>query len=145
MATILDRLRTICLALPEAHEVEAWGTPTFRVKNKLFAMWASSDTHVGKGRNGVWLNFGSAVILPETFLKAVAVVRNFGHSLDGLTTVNVDKEIRYRTKVNVVERPSDEGLELTGHHEILLPLMHAAVNCRLAAAGTSGEDFGAAA
>ena len=55
MPTVLDRLRTICLALPEAHEVEAWGTPTFRVKNKLFAMWASSDTHAGKGRNGVWL------------------------------------------------------------------------------------------
>jgi hypothetical protein len=55
MPPALTRLRTICLALPEAHEVEAWGTPTFRVKNKLFAMWASADTHVGKGRNGVWL------------------------------------------------------------------------------------------
>src|SRR5262249_42087107 len=73
---------------------------------------------------GVWLNLGSAVVLPETFLKAVAVVRNFGHSLDGLVTVNVDKEARYRTRVNVLDRPSAEGIELIGHHEILLPLLH---------------------
>jgi hypothetical protein len=51
----LARLRKIALKLPEAHEVEAWGTATFRVKNKLFAMYAASDTHVGKGRPGVWL------------------------------------------------------------------------------------------
>jgi hypothetical protein len=82
--------------------------------------------------NGVWLNLGSAVVLPETFLKAVAVVRNFGHSLDGLVTINVDKEARYRTKVNVLDRPSAEGIELIGHHEILLPLLHAAVACKLA-------------
>jgi hypothetical protein len=82
---------------------------------------------------GVWLNLGSAVVLPETFLKAVAVVRNFGHSLDGLVTVNVDKEARYRTAVNVIDRPAAEGIQLTGHHEILLPLLHAAVACKLAA------------
>jgi hypothetical protein len=81
---------------------------------------------------GVWLNLGSAVVLPETFLKAVAVVRNFGHSLDGLVTVNVDKEARYRTRVNVLDRPSAGGIELIGHHEILLPLLHAAVACKLA-------------
>jgi len=51
----LTRLRKLCLALPEGHEVEAWGTPTFRVKNKLFAMYANGETHVGKGRNGVWI------------------------------------------------------------------------------------------
>jgi deoxyhypusine synthase len=83
--------------------------------------------------HGVWLNLGSAVVLPETLLKAVAVVRNFGHSLDGLVTVNVDKEARYRTKVNVLDRPSAEGIELIGHHEILLPLLHAAVACQMAA------------
>jgi hypothetical protein len=53
--TPLDRLRRFCLALPEAHEVEAWGEPTFRVKNKVFAMYASSDTHHGAGRPGVWI------------------------------------------------------------------------------------------
>lgn len=83
---------------------------------------------------GVWLNLGSAVILPEVLLKAVSVVRNFGHSLDGLVTVNVDKESRYRSTVNVVTRPvaAGEGLELIGHHEILLPLLHAAMASHLA-------------
>ncbi len=51
----LLRLRTICLALPEAHEVEAWGEPTFRVRNKMFAMFASSGTHHGDGRPAVWI------------------------------------------------------------------------------------------
>lgn len=55
MAGPLDRVRKICLALPEAHEVEAWGEPTFRVRNKLFAMFASSATHHGKGRPGIWI------------------------------------------------------------------------------------------
>lgn len=50
----LPRLRKTCLALPEAHEVEAWGEPTFRVRNKLFAMYAGANSHHGKGRNGVW-------------------------------------------------------------------------------------------
>jgi predicted DNA-binding protein (MmcQ/YjbR family) len=50
----LPRLRKLCLALPEAHEVEAWGEPTFRVRNKLFAMYASPNTHHGSGRPAVW-------------------------------------------------------------------------------------------
>ena len=50
----LERLRTLCLALPEAHEVEAWGAPTFRVRNKLFAMYAHAESHHGGGRPGVW-------------------------------------------------------------------------------------------
>ena len=53
--TPLARLRAICLALPEATEVEAWGEPTFRVRNKLFAMHSSGDTHHGNGRDGVWI------------------------------------------------------------------------------------------
>jgi hypothetical protein len=81
---------------------------------------------------GVWMNLGSAVLMPEVLLKAVSVVRNFGHSLDGLVTVNVDKESRYRSTVNVLGRPGEEGIELTGHHEILLPLLHVAVACKLA-------------
>lgn len=51
----LPRLRKLCLALPEAHEVEAWGEPTFRVKNKIFAMYASAGNHHGAGRHAVWL------------------------------------------------------------------------------------------
>ena len=52
------RLRRICLALPEAHEVEAWGEPTFRVRNKVFAMYASANTHHGAGRHAVWCKAG---------------------------------------------------------------------------------------
>lgn len=50
----LTRLRKLCLALPEAHEVEAWGEPTFRVRNRIFAMYASATTHHGEGRSAVW-------------------------------------------------------------------------------------------
>ncbi len=90
-------------------------------------------TVVSTMAHGVWLNLGSAVVMPEVFVKAVAVVRNFGHDLDGLITVNVDKQAQYRSRVNVLERPSSEGIELIGHHEVLLPLLHAAVACQLAA------------
>ena len=55
MPTPLPRLRKICLTLPGAHEVEAWGEPTFRVKNKLFAMYAADGNHHGSGRSSVWI------------------------------------------------------------------------------------------
>jgi hypothetical protein len=55
MASPLAKLRKVCLALPEAHEVEAWGEPTFRVKNKLFAMYAADSNHHGAGRSSVWI------------------------------------------------------------------------------------------
>ena len=89
-------------------------------------------TVVASMHEGVWLNLGSAVILPEVFVKAVAVAHNFSHNLEGLVTVNVDKQIQYRSRVNVVERPASEGIELIGHHELLLPLLHLAVAARLA-------------
>jgi len=73
-------------------------------------------------------------VLPEVFLKAVSVVRNFGHNLDGLVTINVDKQSHYRSRVNVLERPASEGIELIGHHELMLPILHAAVACKLAGA-----------
>jgi len=85
----------------------------------------------GLGR-GVWMNLGSAVIMPEVFVKAVAVANNFGHDLDGLVTVNLDKQVQYRSRVNVLERPTSEGIELIGHHEIMLPLLHMTVACELA-------------
>jgi hypothetical protein len=72
------------------------------------------------------------VVLPEVLLKAVSVARNFGHNLDGLVTVNLDKQVQYRSKVNVLDRPAAEGIELIGHHEILLPLLHIAVASKLA-------------
>ncbi len=84
-------------------------------------------------QEGVWLNLGSAVFLPEVCIKAVSIAHNFGHSLDGLVTINVDKQSQYRSRVNVLERPSSQGIELIGHHEILLPILHAALADKLAA------------
>jgi hypothetical protein len=88
-------------------------------------------TVVSRLEEGIWMNLGSAVILPEVFLKAVSVARNFGHSLNGLVAVNLDKQAQYRSRVNVLDRPSSLGIELIGHHEILLPLLHAAVAAKL--------------
>jgi hypothetical protein len=85
---------------------------------------------VARLERGVFLNCGSAVILPEVFLKAVAVVRNDGRSLDGLTTVNLDFLRHYRPLTNVVSRPTagtGKGYSLTGHHELMLPLLAAAL------------------
>ena len=80
---------------------------------------------------GVYLNCGSAVVLPEVFLKAVALVRNQGVPLDGLTTVNIDFTRMYRPQTNVVTRPvagtSGQGISLIGPHELLIPLIAAAV------------------
>lgn len=86
---------------------------------------------LAEARGSVTLNFGSAVILPEVFLKALAVARNLGADLTGLTTVNFDQIQHYRPRVNVVERPTrapgSRGLALTGHHEIMIPLFAAGV------------------
>jgi hypothetical protein len=79
---------------------------------------------------GVYLNVGSAVILPEVFLKAVTLVRNLGHNLDNFTTVNMDFIKHYRPVTNVVNRSTargGQGFNLTGHHEIMLPLLAAGV------------------
>ena len=82
-------------------------------------------------QEGLWLNIGSAVVMPEVFLKALAVARNFGADLSGLVTANLDKEAKYRTKMNVLSRPGAQGIEIIGHHELLIPLLHAAVAARL--------------
>jgi hypothetical protein len=80
---------------------------------------------------GVWLNLGSAVVMPEVFLKTVAVAHNLGFSLDGMTTANLDFQQQYRSRLNVLDRPGGAGIALTGHHEILIPLLHAAVVARV--------------
>jgi hypothetical protein len=76
---------------------------------------------------GVYLNVGSAVVLPEVFLKAVSAVRNLGCPLADFTTVNFDFLQHYRPRVNVVERPhaqrGGQGYSITGHHELLIPLL----------------------
>lgn len=87
-----------------------------------------------KGGCGVWCNVGSAVLLPEVFLKAVSIARNLGARLDGLTTVNLDMLRQYRTGQNVVGRPVEagHGHDIAGHHEILLPLLRQALIERFA-------------
>lgn len=87
-------------------------------------------SNVGRLAHGVYLNCGSAVVLPEVFLKAVALVRNRGMSLDGLTTVNLDFMRLYRPLTNVVSRPVagiGKGYSLVGHHELMIPLLAAAL------------------
>lgn len=79
---------------------------------------------------GVFINLGSAVIMPEVFLKALSVVRNLGHQVTDLTTVNMDFIKQYRPLTNVVNRPTQhggKGYNLVGHHEIMFPLLAAAV------------------
>jgi hypothetical protein len=85
---------------------------------------------VARLEGGVYLNCGSAVVLPEVFLKAVALVRNRGVSLEGLTTVSLDFIRHYRPLTNVVQRPTagvGRGYVLVGHHELMVPLLAAAV------------------
>ncbi len=80
--------------------------------------------------HGVYLNCGSAVVLPEVFLKAVALVRNRGIALAELTTINLDFIRSYRPETNVVARPTagtGRGYSLVGHHEIMIPLLAAAI------------------
>ena len=77
-------------------------------------------SNVARLKGGVYLNCGSAVVLPEVFLKAVALARNHDHSLEGLTTVNLDFVRMYRPQTNVVSRPVaglGKGYSLIGHHE----------------------------
>lgn len=83
---------------------------------------------------GIYLNLGSAVTLPEIFLKAVTVVRNLGHSLTDFTTANFDFIQHYRPATNVVRRPvaggAGKGYSITGHHELMIPLLAAAIISR---------------
>ena len=82
---------------------------------------------------GVYLNVGSAVTLPEVFLKAVTLVRNLGHQLTDITTANFDFIQSYRPLTNVVRRPTaggaGKGYSITGHHELTLPLLAAELVC----------------
>jgi hypothetical protein len=93
-----------------------------------FRLLAAEVARLGGG--GVYLNVGSAVVLPEVFLKALTLARNLGHPVRGFATANLDFIQSYRPGVNVVERPvagHGRGFRLTGHHEILVPLVAAAL------------------
>jgi len=103
------------------------GAATGKATMDDFRLFASQ---VAALKDGVFINMGSAVIIPEVFLKACSLALNSGYSLEGLTTVNMDFIQHYRPRVNVVGRPTGRtgrGISLTGHHELLLPLLLAAV------------------
>lgn len=93
-----------------------------------FHILCASAVKLGNG--GVVLNFGSAVIMPEVFLKCLAVARNLQQGVHNFTTANFDMLQHYRPTVNVVNRPNSKGgkgFAITGHHEIMLPLFAATV------------------
>lgn len=100
---------------------------TGALSHRDFRLFASM---VATLEGGVYLNVGSAVILPEIFLKAVTLARNLGYTLNKITTVNLDFIRHYRPTINVVHRPTARGgtgITLIGHHEIVLPLIAAGV------------------
>lgn len=80
---------------------------------------------------GVWMNVGSAVIMPEVFLKALTVARNLGKKVESFTAVNMDMIQHYRPQTNVVKRPTTHGYSITGHHEIMLPLLRLGILSKL--------------
>ncbi len=117
----------------------AFGTDILHMHPEFDPKAAGAATHrdfrifttvVSALEKGVYLNVGSAVILPEVFLKAVTLVRNLGHPLEAFTAVNIDFIRHYRPLTNVVHRPTASGglgIDLAGHHEILIPLIAAGI------------------
>ncbi|MFO0839833.1 MAG: hypothetical protein U1D55_15080 [Phycisphaerae bacterium] len=101
----------------------------FRTLCGVVADLGASNGVTAGGAGGVWLNIGSAVVLPEVFLKAVSVARNLGHNLDAMHTANFDMLRHYRPSQNVLSRPvaPGHGHSLVGQHEILLPLLRQAI------------------
>ncbi len=101
-----------------------------------FRIFVSEVSKLGHG--GVLLNFGSAVIMPEVFLKALSIARNLGHDVSEFTTANFDMIQHYRPRENVVKRPTNlggRGYSITGHHEIMIPLLAHAVMDQVAQEG----------
>ncbi|MBI3004624.1 MAG: hypothetical protein HYY49_04325 [Ignavibacteriales bacterium] len=108
------------------------GAATGEMSFRDFKILANSVKDLRGG--GVVLNIGSAVILPEVFLKALTVARNLGHKARGFATANFDMIRHYRPQVNVVERPTQKhgrGYNFTGHHEIMVPLLAAMIKLKL--------------
>lgn len=93
-----------------------------------FRIFVSEVSELGHG--GVLLNFGSAVIMPEVFLKALSIARNLGHDVVEFTTADFDMIQHYRPRENIIKRPTNmggRGYAITGHHEIMIPLLAHAV------------------
>jgi hypothetical protein len=122
-ATVHVAVGTDIIHLHPSCNPAALGETTHR-DFRLFA------AQVSRLAGGMYMNLGSAVILPEVFLKALTLARNLGHGVEPLTTVNLDFIQHYRPLTNVVRRPTagaGQGYTLTGHHEITLPLLAALV------------------
>jgi hypothetical protein len=113
---------------PHTHPA-ADGAAIGSASHRDFRLFCAYVTDLNDG--GVYLNVGSAVVMPEVFLKAISAARNLGHPLAGFTTANFDFLQHYRPRVNVVERPHAQsggaGYAVTGHHEIMIPLLAAAL------------------
>jgi hypothetical protein len=104
------------------------GAVTGEMSFRDFKLITSVVADLGDG--GVWLNVGSAVIMPEVFLKALSIAQNLGYHVDNFTTANFDMNQHYRPMQNVIKRPtsgSGKGYSIVGHHEINIPLLGAAI------------------
>jgi hypothetical protein len=121
--TVHVAVGTDIIHLHPSVDPEALGATTHRDFRLFAALVSELD-------NGVFINLGSAVIIPEVFLKALTLARNLGHKASPLTTVNLDFVQHYRPLTNVVRRPTidaGQGLALTGHHELMFPMLAAMV------------------
>lgn len=133
-ATVHVALGTDTVHMHPAADGAAIGAATMHDFRLLCGVVAGLGADPGATRaGGVWLNFGSAVIMPEVFLKAVSVARNLGHALDGMHTANFDMLRHYRPTQNILVRPVQpgHGHSITGHHELMLPLLRQAIVERL--------------
>ena len=104
------------------------GAVTGEMSIRDFRLITSVVADLGDG--GVWLNVGSAVIMPEVFLKALSIAQNLGYHVDNFTTANFDMNQHYRPMQNVIKRPtsgSGKGYSIVGHHEINIPLLASAI------------------
>lgn len=123
-ATVHVAMGTDILHIHPSMDGAATGEASF-IDFRIFASVVASM------QDGAYLNIGSAVILPEVFLKALTLARNLGHKVEDFTTVNMDFIQHYRPLTNVVRRPTQggtgAGYRLTGHHEIMLPLLYATI------------------
>ncbi len=132
-ATVHIALGTDTVHVSPKADGAAWGAASLRDFRLICDVVSDLGAAEGSDVGGVWINVGSAVVLPEVFLKAVAVARNLGADLDAMTTANFDMIRHYRPGENVVRRPvlPGRGWEVIGQHEILLPLFRQAVIERL--------------
>ncbi len=128
-ATVHVAVGTDTVHVHPALDGAALGAATLADFRTLCSVVAELGNAGPRQAGGVWLNVGSAVVMPEVFLKAVAVARNLGHALEGLHTANLDMLRHYRPTQNVLTRPVAAGCghSLVGQHEILLPLLRQAV------------------